>query len=149
MSLPFKLPLQAGSTYIEDADGLPVCSAGGNVAATNAVITAVNAFYTPPSAAQVKRYRWDPDGMWCMQLGYVIACGPDLVDGHDFDALARQMDGLTAERDALKARVEAAKLIFERACPWFQIQGVAHPKLSAKAQSIWESMQRWLAGDRP
>jgi hypothetical protein len=60
-----------------------------------------------------------------------------------------QMCELAEQRyHALKAaeqRVDGAREIMVRACSWFQIQEVAHPKLGAKAKAIWQSMQAWLA----
>lgn len=126
----------------------------------------MNDLSTTPAPDAVKRYRVDVrDGVVEDRGDWIwpATTSQPMVLASDYDALARQVEGLRAERDsffkqtvqaveerdALKARVEAAKLIFERACPWFQIQEVAYPKLGAKAKSIWESMRRWLAGDPP
>jgi hypothetical protein len=84
---------------------------------------------TPPSAAQVKplpipwayahKYPDQYGGTWHIGNGgerngsKPLATMP-LYWGEDVDTLARQMDGLTAERDALKARVEALSQIDEK-----------------------------------
>jgi hypothetical protein len=119
---------------------------------------------TPPSAAQVKRYardgelfyEVDANGNWLQTEMYVTGQTEPVmarrvafmdsrvrpvVYASDFDTLALQMDVLTAERDALKARVEALEFAMQTA-----INEIHYDDNSAAAE---RTLRKALAGDRP
>jgi hypothetical protein len=75
----------------------------------------------------------------------VLETAAERLANHSYRAEAAALRDLAVRMEAMENKVTQARLIMERACPWFQIQEVAHPKLGAKANAIWVSMQRWLA----
>jgi hypothetical protein len=132
----------------------------------------IDSLSTPPSAAQVKpwAYAHKFETAWgaTWHVGVETVNGQQATDsmplywGEDVDALARQMDGLTAERDhlqqgfnaavltvslleserdALKARVEALEFAMQTA-----INEIHYDDDSAAAE---RTLRKALTGDRP